>query len=75
MEAYTDILVPHFVQTISQTRECERFALIREQIMYANNRMVDLRNEETRKLERKLKRARTAEEVLKLFKQQIPKED
>ena len=75
VEAYTDILVPHFVQTISQTRECERFALIREQIMYANNRMVDLRNEETRKLERKLKRARTAEEVLKLFQQQIPKED
>lgn len=75
VEAYTDILVPHFVQTISLTRECERFALIREQIIYANNRMVDLRNAETRKLERKLKRAQTAEEVLKLFQQQIPKED
>ncbi|MDC6405658.1 MULTISPECIES: hypothetical protein [Maribacter] len=75
VEAYRDILVPYFVQTISQTGECDRFALLREQIVYANNRMVDLRNKETRKLERKLKRARTAEEILKLFQQQIPKED
>lgn len=75
VEAYRDILVPYFVQTISQTGECDWFALLREQIVYANNRMVDLRNEETRKLEGKLKRARTAEEILKLFQQQIPKED
>ena len=75
VEAYTDILVPHFVQSISETQECERFALIKEQIIYTNNRMVDLRNLETRKLERKLKRVQTAEEVLKLLQQQTPKED
>ncbi|RRQ48359.1 hypothetical protein DZC72_11625 [Maribacter algicola] len=75
VEAYTDILIPHFIKSLSETEDCERIALIKEQIIYTNNRMVDLRNLETRKLERKLKRVQTAEEVLKLLQQQTPKED
>ncbi|PIB37737.1 hypothetical protein [Maribacter sp. 4G9] len=72
VEAYTGILIPHFIKSLSETEDCEQFVVIREQIIYTHNRLVDLRNEETRKLERKLKRARTAQEVLKLFQQQIP---
>lgn len=75
VEAYTDILVPHFVKKTAATEVCEEFGSLNEQIIYTNNRIVDLRNLETRKLERKLKRAETAEEVLKLLHQQTPKEE
>lgn len=69
VEAYTDILVPYFVNSISEDYECEQIAEWKDQIIYTNNRMVDLRDEDTRKLERKLKRAKNAESVLKLLHQ------
>ena len=71
VEAYTEILIPYFNESIADTLNCDQIEPLNDQIIYTNNRMVDLREMDTRKLERKLRRERRPEEVLKLLHQQI----
>ncbi len=71
VEAYTEILIPYFIESITDTLNCDQIEPLNNQIIFTNNRMVDLREMDTRKLERKLRRERRPEEVLKLLHQQV----
>lgn len=65
--AYLDQLIPHFLKTVETRLDCENVKTIKEQMINANLRMEELREENTRKLERKLRRVKNPEEVLELF--------
>lgn len=75
VEAYTDILIPYFIKSTSDTLNCDQIEPLNNQIIYTNNRMADLREMDTRKLERKLRRERRPEAVLKLLHQQVTAKD
>lgn len=67
--AYSKILIPYFIEGVSDTLSCENAAVWNNQIVHTNNRMRELRDEDTRKLERKLRREKNPEEILKLLHQ------
>lgn len=71
VESYTEILIPYFIESITDTLNCDQIEPLNNQIIYTNNRMVDLREMDTRKLERKLRRERRPAAVLKLLHQQV----
>ncbi|OQD43227.1 hypothetical protein BUL40_05150 [Croceivirga radicis] len=67
--AYKKVLVPYFYKQSQQELNCENAAALHTQMTFAYNRMLQLRNLDTHKLERKLKREKNPEKVLQLFEE------
>lgn len=55
VDAYTEVLVPHFIAQIPGARTCGSARNLREQIQAADRRMVELRQADTDELESRLK--------------------
>ena len=53
-----------------QEVDCENAKKLTEQITHTNDRMVKLREEDTKKLERKLRREKNPNEIMKLLHEQ-----
>ncbi|PKA96382.1 hypothetical protein B0O79_0017 [Flavobacteriaceae bacterium MAR_2009_75] len=64
--AYSEILIPYFLKSTNEV-SCEQAKKMADQIEHTNKRMVELREVDTKKLERKLRREKNAEEVMKLL--------
>ncbi|MDB2606882.1 hypothetical protein N9Y48_03785 [Zobellia sp.] len=67
--AYSEILIPSFLKQATEV-DCENAKKLTEQITYTNDRMVKLREEDTKKLERKLRREKNPDEIMKLLHEQ-----
>lgn len=52
---------------VSEELTCDNAGRLKDQMVNTNQRILELRNEETRKLERKLRREKQPIEVLKLL--------
>jgi hypothetical protein len=65
--AYKKILVPHVLQTITKEFDCENTAEYNRWLQHAHDRMIQLRHEDTMKLERKLKKEQDPIAVMRLF--------
>jgi len=68
--AYTKTLIPHFITEINTSLSCENVVTLSNQITHTNSRMVELREEDTKKLERKLRKEKDPREIMKLLHQQ-----
>ena len=68
--AYTKTLIPHFITEINTSLSCENAVTLSNQITHTNSRMVELREEDTKKLERKLRKEKDPREIMKLLHQQ-----
>ena len=67
IDAYEDILVPHLLETVQNRLDCdnaEAIVLIFDRLY---RRMLELRDEDTSKLERNLKREQDPDDILVLF--------
>ncbi len=64
---YEDVLIPYFIKMVSEELTCDNAGRLKDQMVNTNQRILELRNEETRKLERKLRREKQPIEVLKLL--------
>ncbi|WP_400072433.1 hypothetical protein [Zobellia russellii] len=67
--AYNEILIPHFLEEATAAN-CEKVKPLTEQITHTNKRMVKLREGDTKKLERKLRKEKNPQEVMKLLHEQ-----
>ncbi|MFS4466506.1 hypothetical protein [Maribacter sp. 2210JD10-5] len=67
VSAYKKTLVPYFLDQVTTNLNCERSEKINLLIQNTNQRMLELREMDTKKLERKLKRTQNPETVLELF--------
>lgn len=67
--AYRDILIPYFMTTVTEGLTCENTGTLNEQMKSAHQSVLDLRNMDTRKLERKLRREKRPTEVLALIQE------
>ena len=65
--AYTKILVPYFLKMADEQLDCNNVEALERLIGKTNERMFALRDEDTSKLERKLKRVKDPNAVLRLF--------
>ncbi|MBW8241428.1 hypothetical protein K1F50_01360 [Muricauda oceani] len=70
VSAYKDILIPYFIKTATEELTCDNIATLNEQMMNTHQSILDLRNKDTRKLERKLRREKRPKEVLALILEQ-----
>ncbi len=70
-EAYNTILIPHFLQKIEQGLSCEDTTEWIDAVNTMHSRMLEMRNEDTKKLERKLKKENDPEVILQRFTMQI----
>ncbi len=70
VNAYKNILIPYFLSTITQELQCDNVGNLNDEISYTNQRILDLRDIDTRKLERKLRKEKRPKEVLKLLNEQ-----
>lgn len=68
--AYSKILVPYFIDGINSNLDCENVTQFTDQINLTNERMVELREEDTQKLERKLRKEKNHDEIMRLFYRQ-----
>lgn len=73
--AYRKVLTPYFLKRIQNDLDCSNVEQLLLQIASTNERMIALRNEDTAKIERKLRREDNPEEVMKLFKVQSQMSD
>ncbi|WP_289039155.1 hypothetical protein [uncultured Zobellia sp.] len=67
--AYNEILIPHFLEEATAAN-CEKVKPLTEQITHTIKRMVKLREGDTKKLERKLRKEKNPQEVMKLLHEQ-----
>ena len=65
-ESYEEVLIPYFLKATSSL-ECGNVKALNEQIIQTHKTILDLRNKDTRKLERKLRREKRPMEVLQLL--------
>ncbi len=70
VSAYRDILVPYFLSTVTKGLTCGKTSTLNEQMINTQHIILDLRNKDTRKLERKLRREKQPTEVLALILEQ-----
>jgi len=68
--AYESILIPYFLQQTREELTCENVAILTNEIQQTFKRMVVLRDENTKKLERKLRREREPKTILQLLEVQ-----
>lgn len=67
LEAYSEILLPHFLGQVASTTSCEEIPRHQGQFRELYERMLELRVQNTNKIERRLKRLQVPEEILELF--------
>jgi hypothetical protein len=65
-ESYEEVLIPYFLKA-TDSLECGNVKELNEQIMQSHKTIFGLRNKDTRKLERKLRREKRPLEVLRLL--------
>ena len=70
VSAYRDILIPYFLNTATEELTCDNTGTLNDQMMKTHQSILDLRNKDTRKLERKLRREKRPTEVLALILEQ-----
>lgn len=68
--AYENVLIPYFLQVAKEEIECGNAGKLNDQITNTHQIILSLRNKDTRKLERKLRREERPIEVLQLLNQQ-----
>lgn len=68
--AYTQILVPYFLKQTTTNLKCDSAKKLVDQIKHTNALMMVLRDEDTRKLERKLRKEKNPQKILELLHQQ-----
>lgn len=68
--AYFNVLVPYFLSQVKTELTCDTVERLNNQIIHTNQRMLILREEDTRKLERKLRREKDAGAILELLHRQ-----
>ncbi len=73
--AYRDILVPNFLDRVQTAISCENARELHLLFENSYRRLLELRNEETSKLERKLKREKNPETIIQLFNIQSATEE
>ena len=69
-DAYNDVLVPYFLQEIENRLSCENSSELNEEINSSFSNIIELRNQDTKKLERKLRREKNPKVVLELLNMQ-----
>lgn len=67
VEAYQEILVPYFYQLILDTVSCTNAVKIKDLMHKTSQRMLELKHEDTKGIEKKLNKQCSAQEVLRLF--------
>jgi hypothetical protein len=65
--AYRKVVVPHFIKSVNQDLKCEKVEELNLLMKNSYQRMLELRVENTSKLERKLRRTNNPQVVLELF--------
>lgn len=65
--AYRKVLIPYFLEQVRDDFDCSQVNMLLEEIQYTHERMFQLREEDTAKLERKLRREQDPKVVLELF--------
>jgi len=65
--AYRKVLIPYFLERVQSDLNCSNVQLLLSQIEGTNQRMAELRNENTSKLERKLRKEDDPNVVMELF--------
>ena len=68
LSAYTNVLIPYYLKNITQGLPCENAPQWIELVNKTYDRMLELREEDTRKMERKLKKEEDPLVVLQRFK-------
>ena len=68
--AYRDILIPYFISAATHELTCDSSGTLSEQMTTIYQKVLDLRNKDTRKLERKLRREKRPKEVFALILEQ-----
>ncbi len=66
-EGYTNVLIPHFLQKIEEGLSCEDTAQWIDLVNNTHQRMIAMRAEDTKKLERKLKNENDPQVLLQRF--------
>lgn len=69
INAHTKIVIPYFLERIATDLSCDNVKDISNGIASANDMVVALREQDTKKLERKLRRAKEPLEILSLLEQ------
>jgi len=72
VNAYENIVVPYFLNRTTNALDCDTVGRYIDQIKTTNARMDELLEEDTSKLERKLRKVQDPETVLQLFNISIP---
>ncbi|SFR47138.1 hypothetical protein SAMN04490243_1888 [Robiginitalea myxolifaciens] len=67
LNAYTDVLVNHILEAARGENPCEKAAYWAQVLDASYERMLELRKEDTSKLERKLKREKNPQTVIDMF--------
>ncbi|XLS29737.1 hypothetical protein ACJD0Z_02695 [Flavobacteriaceae bacterium M23B6Z8] len=67
VRAYQHRLIPFYLHQIETKIQCDQLNQIKDDLQHLHKKMVELRDEDTKKLERKLKRNKKSEDILKLF--------
>ncbi|WP_421811984.1 hypothetical protein [Flagellimonas sp.] len=70
VSAYQDVLSPYFIHMVREELSCDNAGVLNAQIVDTQQIIKDLRYADTRKLERKLRREKRPEEVIKLLNEQ-----
>ena len=66
-KAYNEYVIPYYLNYINESLKCDKVLNLNENLNTLHDRMLALKEEETKKLERKLKRTEDASEILSLF--------
>lgn len=69
--AYKKVLVPYFLSSTNAAMDCDTAAQLAQDLEFTHKSMLALREKETKKLEKKLKRENDPKTVLQLFHQFI----
>ncbi|MEP3210008.1 MAG: hypothetical protein ABJN95_12495 [Maribacter sp.] len=73
--AFNKVLMPYFLKKATDELNCENAGILNEEIQQSTQRMRELRTEETKKLERKLRREKDPNIILQLLNVQPKKAD
>ena len=66
-KAYNEYLIPYYLNYINKSLKCDKVLILNENLNQLHDRMLALKEEETKKLERKLRRTEDVSEILTLF--------
>lgn len=65
--AYHNVLIPHILTQVNSDLGCDKAIVLNRLLVNLHNRMLQLRDEDTAKLERKLRKERNPNTVMELF--------